>query len=140
MRKGRFTEEQTRCAVQQAEAGISVPELCPECGVAAATFLGWKAPYGGLGVNELRELRQFREENRTLKGLVADLKVDSRILREALNKKESEAGALTRAGGLGAAFVPAQSAAGVWGLPPERQHAISALCKTLGRDRVSKDC
>jgi putative transposase len=33
----------------------------------------WKRRYAGLGLNELRELRQLREENRKLKGIVADL-------------------------------------------------------------------
>jgi len=43
--------------------------------------------YGGIGVSELRELRQLREENRQLKGLVADLTLDKHILQEVLSKK-----------------------------------------------------
>jgi len=35
MRKSRFTEEQIRYAVQQAEVAISIPELCRKYGVAA---------------------------------------------------------------------------------------------------------
>lgn len=42
MRKSRFTEEQIRYAVQQAEAGISVPELCRKHGVAVTTFYRWR--------------------------------------------------------------------------------------------------
>lgn len=38
MRRSRFTEEQIRYAVQQAEAGLPVPELCRKYGVAPATF------------------------------------------------------------------------------------------------------
>ena len=38
-------------------------------------------------VTELRELRQLREENRKLKGLVADLSLDKTILQEALRRK-----------------------------------------------------
>ncbi len=41
----------------------------------------------GLGVSELRKLRQMREENRKLKQLVADLSLDKHILRESLKKK-----------------------------------------------------
>ena len=41
----------------------------------------------GPGVPELRELRQLREENRRLKGLVADLSLDREILQEAIRKK-----------------------------------------------------
>jgi putative transposase len=38
-------------------------------------------------VSELRELRQLREENRKLKGLVVDLSLDKTILHEALRKR-----------------------------------------------------
>ena len=43
-----------------------------------------KLRYTGLGVNDLRELRQLREENRRLKQTVADLRLDKMILRGAL--------------------------------------------------------
>jgi putative transposase len=73
--------------VRQAEAGSPIPEICRALGVSEPTFYRWKKQYGGLGVSELRELRQLREENRKLKGLVADLTLDKQILREALAKK-----------------------------------------------------
>ena len=47
----------------------------------------WKRRYGGLGLHEVRELRQLREENRKLKGIVADLTLDKHILQEVLSKK-----------------------------------------------------
>jgi putative transposase len=40
-----------------------------------------------MGISELRELRQLREENRKLKTLVADLTLDKHILQEVLSKK-----------------------------------------------------
>ena len=55
-------------------------------GVSEATYFRWKKKYGGLGISELRELRQVREENRKLKGIVADLTLDRLILQEALRK------------------------------------------------------
>jgi putative transposase len=41
MRTSRFTEEQIWYAVQQAEAGAAVSELCRKYGVAQATFYRW---------------------------------------------------------------------------------------------------
>lgn len=87
MRKSRFTEEQIAQALRQSEAGTPVPEVCRKLGVTETTFYRWKKRFGSLGVPELRELRQLREENRRLKGLVADLTVDRSILQEALRKK-----------------------------------------------------
>lgn len=87
MRRSKFTEEQIAMALRQAEAGTAVAEICRKMGISQATFFRWKKSYGSLGVPELRELRQLREENRRLKGLVADLSLDKTILQEALRKK-----------------------------------------------------
>lgn len=87
MRKSRFTEEQIAVALRQGEAGTPVAEICRKLGVTEATYYRWKRKYGGLGVSELRELRQLREENRRLKQTVADLTLDKQILQESLRKK-----------------------------------------------------
>lgn len=87
MRKSRSTEAQIAMALRQAEAGTTVEEICRKLGVSSATFFRWKKVYGNLGVPELRELRQLRDENRRLKGLVADLTLDKNMLQEALRKK-----------------------------------------------------
>ena len=85
-RKG-HSEEQIVFALRQAENGAKVPEVCRKLGVSEQTFYRWKAAYGGLGVSELRELRQLRDENNRLKRLVADLSLDKHILQEVLSKK-----------------------------------------------------
>jgi putative transposase len=75
MKKSKFTEAQIVSAIKQAETGVSVAEVCRKMGVSEATFYNWKKKYGGLGVSELRKLRQLEEENRHLKQLVADLSI-----------------------------------------------------------------
>jgi putative transposase len=87
MRKSRFTEEQIRYAVQQVEAGIPVSELCRKYGISQQTFYRWRRKYGSLTKSELVRLKDLERENRRLKGLVADLTLDKRILQDVLSKK-----------------------------------------------------
>lgn len=88
MRKSRFSEEQIRLAVEQAEAGLDATELCRKYGVSQATFYRWRSKYGALSRTELEELRLLKKENGRLKKIVADLSLDKQILRDVLSKKD----------------------------------------------------
>jgi putative transposase len=87
MKKLKFTEEQVLFALKQAEAGQPVGDVCRQMGVSEATFYVWKKRYGNLGLLEVRELRQLRDENARFKRLVADLTLDRHILQEVVKKK-----------------------------------------------------
>jgi len=87
MRKARFTEVQISFAIRQAESGTPVVEVCRKIGVSEQTFYRWKRKYMGMGVAELRRIRQLEEENRKLKRIVADLSLDKHMLQEVLSKK-----------------------------------------------------
>ena len=87
MKKSRFTESQIVFALKQSETGVKVEEVCRKMGISEATFYNWKKKFGGLGITELRRLRQLQEENSQLKKLVADLSLDKQILQDVLKKK-----------------------------------------------------
>ena len=87
MPKKGHTEEQIITALKQYEGGEKTADICRKLGISQATFYMWKKQYAGLGVQELRELRQLREENNRLKRLVADLSLDRQILQEIVSKK-----------------------------------------------------
>jgi putative transposase len=87
MPKKGHTEEQIVAVLRQVEAGAKVAEICRKVGISQATYYLWKRQYSGVGVSELRELRQLREENNRLKRLVADLSMDRQILQEIVSKK-----------------------------------------------------
>lgn len=86
MKKTKFTEQQIAFALKQAETGTRVEEVCRKMGISEATFYNWKKKYGGLGVHELRRLRQLEDENNRLKQIVADLTLDKQMLQEVLKK------------------------------------------------------
>ena len=85
-RKG-HTEEQIVQALRQAEGGEKAAEICRKLGISEQTFYTWKRKYSGIGLSELRELRQLRDENGKLKKLVADLSLDRHMLQEIVRKK-----------------------------------------------------
>jgi len=47
----------------------------------------WKKRYGSMGMTEVKELRQLRDENARLKRLVADLTLDKNIHSEVVRKR-----------------------------------------------------
>ena len=49
-------------------------------GISEATFYNWKKKFAGLGVTELRRLRQLEDENQRLK----NLSLDKEMLQEVL--------------------------------------------------------
>lgn len=87
MKKSKFTEAQIAFALRQSETGTRVEEICRQLGVSQATFFNWKKKYGGMGVSELRKLRQLEEENAQLEKLVADLSLDKQMLQDVIKKK-----------------------------------------------------
>ena len=93
MKGKRFTEEQITYALRQAEGGTPVVDVCRQLGVSEASFYLWKnfylwkKKYGKLGMTEIREMRQLRDENARLKRLVAELTLDKHILGEVVRKK-----------------------------------------------------
>ena len=87
MKRKRFTEEQIAFALRQAEAGTTVEEICRKLGVSEPTFYRWKKQFAGMGVPEIRRLKQLEEENKRLKQLVADLTLDKTMLQDVLKRK-----------------------------------------------------
>jgi putative transposase len=56
-------------------------------GVSEPTFYRWKKVYAGMGVTEIRRLKQLEDENGKLKRVVADLTLDKAMLQDVLRKK-----------------------------------------------------
>ena len=87
MKRQRCTDEQVAFALRQAESGTAVGEICRKMGVSEPTFHRWKKQFAGMGVAEIRRLKQLEEENTKLKRLVADLTLDKTMLQDVLRRK-----------------------------------------------------
>ncbi len=83
----RYNKEQIIYALRQVEGGRRIAEVCRELGVSEQTYHRWKGKYAGMGMSELRRLKQLDEENASLKKLVADLSLDKHMLQEVIAKK-----------------------------------------------------
>ena len=88
MARKKFTDAQIALVVRELEDGAKVVDVCRRLGVTDATVYNWKKKYAGMGVTEIRRLRQLEEENRKLKQLVADLTLDKIMLQDVLSKKD----------------------------------------------------
>jgi putative transposase len=87
MKKSKFNDQQIAFALQQAETGTAVGDVCRKLGISEATFYRWKDRYGGLMPSEVRKLKHLEEENARLRRLVSDLSLDKEMLQEVLRKK-----------------------------------------------------
>jgi len=87
VKKKRFSAEQIVAILKQVKLGTPVAELIRQVGVSEQTFYRWKKKYSGLEVDQVRELKQVREENVRLKRIVADLTLDKAMLQDVLSKK-----------------------------------------------------
>jgi putative transposase len=87
MKRSKFSEQKIVGVLKQAEAGVPVKELCRKIGISEQTFYNWKAKYGGLGVSELKRLRELEAENAKLKKMYADLALENEAIKAVLNRK-----------------------------------------------------
>ena len=79
--KKKFSVEQIVSVLKQAEVGVPVAELIRKVGISEQTFYRWKAKYVGLEVDQVRQMKQRRDENTRLKQLVAELTLDKTMLQ-----------------------------------------------------------
>ena len=88
MRKSRFTDQQIALALQQVDHGASMGEVCRKLGISEQTYYRWKKRFGEMAPSEIKKMKQLEDENRRLKGLVADLTLDKQMLHEVLRRKD----------------------------------------------------
>ena len=83
----RVKRESRRDKSRQVEVltGQGMPRLdaIRQIGETEQTFYRWKKKYGGMGADQLKELKRLQKENERLRKAVSDLTLDKLILAEA---------------------------------------------------------
>ena len=70
MKQSRFTDEQIIGFLKQADAGMSIKELCRSGGFSQPTFYKWRSRFGGMEPSDAAKLRELEAENNKLKKLL----------------------------------------------------------------------
>jgi putative transposase len=87
MGKKRYRPEQIINKLREVEIllskGATVGEACKKIEVTEQTYYRWRKQYGGMQVEQAKQLKELQKENTRLKRLVADLSLDNAILKEA---------------------------------------------------------
>ena len=86
MKGKRFSLEQIIRIIKESELGVKNIDICRKHGISEQTFYNWKNKYGGMEISDAMKLKVLEDENRKLKGLVADLSLDNKILKDILKK------------------------------------------------------
>ena len=63
--------------------GMSRLDAIRQIGVVEQTYYRWRKQYGGMGIDQLKELKRLQKENEQLRRAVSDLTLDKLILKEA---------------------------------------------------------
>lgn len=85
--KKRFSEEQIIGFLRKAEAGLPVKDLCRRHGFSEASYYLWRSRFGGMGVSDVRRLKDLEAENTRLKKLLAEQVFENDLIKDALRKK-----------------------------------------------------
>ena len=57
--------------------------------MSGATLYKWRAKYGGMDASLISEMKAMAEENRRLKRMYADVRMQNDLLKEALGKSDA---------------------------------------------------
>lgn len=85
--KKRYSEEQIIGFLKEAEAGVSIKDLCRRHGFSEASFYLWRSKFGGMEVPDAKRLKALEAENTRLKKLLAEALLENEVTKEVLRKK-----------------------------------------------------
>jgi putative transposase len=86
MPKKRFEAEQIVTLLRQIEVlmaqGKSAPVACRDAGISLQSYYRLRKEYGGLEIDQAKQMKDLERENVRLKRLVADLPLEKQVLKD----------------------------------------------------------
>jgi putative transposase len=86
-RKSKFSDAQIIGFIKEIEGGAKAVEVARRVGVSVETMSRWRAKLGGMTVSDAQDKRRLEDENRRLKGLLAQYVMEVDSLKAALGRK-----------------------------------------------------
>lgn len=83
MRKARFNENHV---LKSVEAGRTLKDVCRVAGISEASYYNWKAKFSGMESSDIKKIKDLEDENRRPKQMFADLRLESRALKDVIEK------------------------------------------------------
>ena len=71
----------------EAEAEVSIKDLCRRHGLSDADDYLWRSKFGGMTVPDVKRLKALEQENTRLKKLLAEALLAQAVTQEVLRKK-----------------------------------------------------
>jgi putative transposase len=90
MRHSQHTDSEILYLLHEADAGISITEICRTAHISERTFYRWRKRYGSLTPPALLAMKELQSENRRLRSLV------DRLSERASQNANSESPTTTR--------------------------------------------
>ena len=87
MKKKNFSESRIFSIIKQYEGGRAIDDLCRRNGISKATVYNLKKKYTGMDGVQVRELKSLQEENKRLKHIYTELRLDYKLAKEIIEKK-----------------------------------------------------
>lgn len=102
MTRKRYTPEQIMGKLREAEVGLAqgqtAAQVCRTLGIAEQTFYRWRREYGGLKVEQAKQLKALEQENARLRRAVSDLPLAKRSLKPIIGQSNQGCGRIYNLG------------------------------------------